>query len=96
MPFSYYRLDPIKESLEAAGFIDLRISVLTIEKEIANADAFARGLIHGNPIVDEIRKRGGVDPDRVVDALALALRKQFGDEPTQMTLQAIVVEATRR
>jgi hypothetical protein len=57
--------------------------------------AHSRGLIHGNPIVDEIRKRGGVDPDRVVDALAAALRKQFGDDPGQMTLQAIVVEATK-
>ena len=96
VPFSYYRLDPIKEFLEAAGFIDLKIAVITIEKEIQDAGSFARGLIHGNPTVDEIRKRGGVDPDRVVDALAVALRKQFGDDPGQMTLQAIVVEATSR
>jgi ubiquinone/menaquinone biosynthesis C-methylase UbiE len=96
VPFSYYRLDPIKESLEAAGFIDLRIAVITIEKEILDAGSFARGLIYGNPIVDEIRKRGGVTPDRVVDALKVALCKQFGDDPGRMTLQAIVIEATRR
>jgi ubiquinone/menaquinone biosynthesis C-methylase UbiE len=96
VPFSYYRLDPIKESLEAAGFIDLRIAVITIEKEILDAGSFARGLIYGNPIVDEIRKRGGVTPDRVVDALKVALCKRFGDDPGRMTLQAIVIEATRR
>jgi SAM-dependent methyltransferase len=96
VPFSYHRIDPIKDSLEAAGFIDLRIAVLTFEKEIVNAGSFARGLIHGNPIVDEIRKRGGVDPDRIVDALTVALRQQYGADPAPMTLQAIVIEATKR
>jgi ubiquinone/menaquinone biosynthesis C-methylase UbiE len=95
VPFSYHRLDPIKDSLEAVGFIDLRFDIITVERQIADAARFAHGLIHGNPIVDEIRKRGG-DPDRVVDALAAALRQQFGANPTLMTLQAIVIEATKQ
>jgi SAM-dependent methyltransferase len=95
VPFSYCRIDPIKDSLEAVGFSDLTFTVLTFEKEIGNAHAFARGLIHGNPIVDEIRKRGG-DPDKVVDALTEALRRQYGADPAPMTLQAIVIEATKR
>lgn len=96
VPFSYHRIDPIKDSLEAAGFLDLKFTVLTLEKEIGSADDFARGLIHGNPIVDEIRKRGGVDPDHVVNALTVALHQQYGVDPAPMTLQAIIVESTKK
>ena len=96
VPFSYHRIDPIKDSLEAAGFFDLKFTVLTFEKEIGNANAFARGLIHGNPFIDEIRKRGGADPDHVVDALTNALHEQYGEDPAPMTLQAIIVESTKR
>jgi hypothetical protein len=37
VPFSYSLIDPIKTSLEAAGFIDLQFIVITIQKEIADA-----------------------------------------------------------
>jgi len=34
------------------------------------AARFARGLVHGNPLIDQIKVRGGGDPDRIVDAIA--------------------------
>jgi hypothetical protein len=36
-----------------------------------------------------------VEPDRVVDALARALREEFGADPARMPLQAIVFSAVR-
>jgi SAM-dependent methyltransferase len=39
---SYNKIDPIKDSLSDAGFIDLRIAVLTREKQVADIGAFAR------------------------------------------------------
>jgi hypothetical protein len=48
------------------------------------------------PIIDQIRSRGGVDPDRIVDAVGQALRKEFGADPGQMALQAIIFSASRR
>jgi hypothetical protein len=81
VPFSYYQIDPIKESLIAAGFTDINVAVVRLEKEIPDAARFARGLIHGNPLIDQIKARGGVDPDRIVDALAQALRQEFGTDP---------------
>lgn len=53
-------------------------------------------LVFGNPLIDQIRSRGGVDPERVVDALAEALPREFGTDPTRLPLQAIVFEARRR
>jgi ubiquinone/menaquinone biosynthesis C-methylase UbiE len=95
VPFSYYRIDPIKESLIEIGFNNINIAVVKLYKEIPDVARFARGLIHGNPLIDQIRTRGGVEPDRVVDALTRALRAEFGADPARMPLQAIVFSATK-
>jgi SAM-dependent methyltransferase len=96
VPFSYYQIDPIKESLISAGFTDINVAVVRLEKEIPDATRFARGLVHGNPLIDQIKLRGGVDPDRIVAALAQALRQEFGADPGRMPLQAIIFSASRR
>jgi len=95
VPFGYHRLDPIKDSLAAAGFSDLRISVLSLNKIVPDLADYSRALVFGNPLIDQIRARGVVDPERVVDALAKALPRKFGTDPTRIPLQAIVFEARR-
>ena len=95
VPFSCQGIDPIKEALVDAGFTDIRIAVVQVEKQIPKAAAFARGIVHGNPLIDQIRARGGVNIDRVVDALTAALHQEFGADPGRMPLQAIVFEARR-
>jgi hypothetical protein len=95
VPFSYFEIDPIKESLFNAGFSDIRIAVVTVEKEISDAAAFARGLVFGNPLINEIQARGGVDPEQIADTLTTALRREFGADPGRMSLQAIVFEVTK-
>jgi SAM-dependent methyltransferase len=94
VPSSYNKIDPIKDSLSDIGFIDLRIAVLTWEKQVADIGAFARALVYGNPLIDMIRTRGGVDPDQVVNALGKALAREFGN-PALLPLQAILFETTR-
>jgi ubiquinone/menaquinone biosynthesis C-methylase UbiE len=96
VPFSCHQIDPIKESLISAGFTDITVAVVALEKEIPDAGHFARGLVYGNPLIDQIRARGGVNPDQVVDALAHALRAEFGEDPGRMPLQAIIFSASRR
>jgi ubiquinone/menaquinone biosynthesis C-methylase UbiE len=95
VPFSCHQIDPIKESLIDAGFADVNVAVVRQDKEIPDVALFARGLVYGNPLIDQIRARGGVDPDRIVDALMSALRREFGADPARMPLQAIVFSATR-
>ena len=94
MAGSYNKIDPIKDSLSDAGFIDLRIAVLTREKQVADIGAFARAMVYGNPLIDMIRARGGVDPDQVVDALGEAFAREFGN-PGRLPQRAILFEATR-
>jgi SAM-dependent methyltransferase len=95
VPFGYYQIDPLKDALLDAGFAELHVHLVTFQQTIADVAAFARGLVFGNPLVDQIRQRGGVDPGRVVDALADAMCQAFGAKPGRMALQAIVVEAAR-
>lgn len=96
VPFGYHQIDPIKESLLAAGFSPIGATVIERTKRIPDAHAFARGLVYGNPLADQIRQRGGVEPDRVVDAIAEELRREFGADPGTMRIQAIVFEAEKR
>jgi ubiquinone/menaquinone biosynthesis C-methylase UbiE len=95
VPFGYHRVDPIKDSLEAAGFSDLRIEVLSLNKTVPDVAAYAQALVLGNPLIDQIRARGSIDPARVIEALAEAIPVEFGNDPVRIPLQAIVFEATR-
>jgi len=94
VPFSYYRLDPIKEAVTEAGFTGLRIEVLSRDQAIPDVAAFARGFVYGNPLADQVRARGG-DPDAVVTALTEIYRREFGPDPGRTPLQAILFEMTR-
>jgi SAM-dependent methyltransferase len=93
VPFGYCSIDAIKEAVAEAGFTGFSAAVLHIDKTVADMTAFARGLIHGNPVVEQIRARGG-DPDRVVEAVSDAMRREFGDPP-RSPLQVIFFEARK-
>jgi len=95
VPFGYHRIDPIKDSLEAAGFADLRIAVLSLNKTVHDVPTYARALVLGNPLVDQIRSRGGVDPEQIIERLAEAIPREFGTNPVRLPLQAIVFDARR-
>ncbi|MFO1125567.1 MAG: methyltransferase domain-containing protein [Methylocystis sp.] len=92
-PFSCADIDPIKEALIGAGFTDIAISVQPRVKDVADPTAFAQGLVLGSPLYDQIRERGGVSPELVVEAMAERLTQAHGDNPTRLPMQAILYEA---
>ena len=94
VPFSCNQIDPIKEDLLAAGFTGIDASVVTLEKTIPDAAAFARGLVYGNPLIDQIRARGG-DPKPVFDTVVERLHREFGADPGRMPLQALMFSARK-
>jgi len=95
-PFAYHLIDPIKEALIDTGFGDISIAVIRREQQIADLPQFARGNTYGSPLVDQVRARGGVDPDHLVAELERVIGREFGTNPCRVPLQAIVFEATRR
>ena len=95
VPFSCHQIDPIKEMLIAAGFVDIDIAVIRQERELPEVAHFARAAVFGNPLIDQVRTRGGVDPERIVEALEREFRREFGN-PGRMPIQAIVFSASKR
>lgn len=91
VPFSCHAIDPIKEALIRAGFTNIVASVLKRQQPVADFAAFARGVIFGNPVREQIQQRGG-DPNTVQASVISAFRKEFGAEPTSMPLQTILFE----
>ena len=94
VPFGHHQIDPIKESLLAAGFDGIAVSVVRRHQPVADFSAFAGGCVFGNPVFDQIRQRGG-KPSEVHQAVAAAMREEFGDEPAMISLQALMFEARK-
>jgi ubiquinone/menaquinone biosynthesis C-methylase UbiE len=94
VPVSCAEIDPIKESLIACGFENI---VVSVQKRVSDIDAlsFARGLVFGTPLIDELRERGGIDPESVAQSISQALVREFGVNPTRYPMQAILFEAEK-
>ncbi len=88
VPFHYGDPNVVRTDLATAGWHDVVHETITLNKTIENPEAFATALVYGNPLIDEIRERGGVDPDMVAAAMLDALHDKFGPAPLVMPLVA--------
>jgi ubiquinone/menaquinone biosynthesis C-methylase UbiE len=95
VPFSCHQIDPIKELLIAAGFSGISVVVVRQEKEIPDVANFARAAVQGNPLIDQVRARGGIEPEEIIGALTEEFRREFGADPGRMPLQAIIFSAQK-
>ena len=91
VPFGYNDTDAIKRALELAGFIDCETERSPHTQAIFDAQLFAKGMVDGNPLRQELLERG-IDPASVSERLSQALRERLGDS---MPLQAIFVTARK-
>jgi SAM-dependent methyltransferase len=93
VPFCYHSIDAIKVSLIDAGFTDIKASVVRLAKQVADPALFARGLIFGTPLIEQIRTRAGADPERLIEALTDAFIRELRLGECPLHMQAIVFEA---
>lgn len=93
VPFSYPDETLVKRDLSKGGFNDVTSEVLEFEQSVSDWAYFAHGLVFGNPLIDEIKSRGGVAANEVARAIEKELRKRFGPNPSSMPLKATVFEA---
>ena len=94
IPLPYW-FDPIKNAPVATGFTEITCAVIRRDQPLRDAAHFARGIVHGNPLFDQIRARGSVDPEAMVTALTADFHQAFGPDPTRMPLEALFFEATK-
>ena len=95
VPFGCAAIDPIKEALIDAGFTGISVDVLPIDKRVDDLDLFVRGLISGNPVVDQIRARGRTTPAAMETELAETFKRELGTDPTVVPLQSIFYSAVK-
>lgn len=90
VPFGYADTEVIRSGVTASGFNQVQIEKLPLEVEIGSAGEFARGLVFGNPLFEEISERGG-DAEDICLRLEARISDLIGDT---LSLQAILVDAT--
>ena len=90
VPFGYSDQGAVMADMAAGGRQDIECETVRFTKDVADWALFAHGLVFGNPLIHEIHKRGGVEPEAVKQAILTALRARFGREPASMPLLATV------
>jgi hypothetical protein len=73
--------------------MDINVSIRSRVKEVADPMDFARGFVFGSPLVEQLRERGGVDAESIVEELAERLAQELGENPMRLPMQAIFYEA---
>lgn len=91
-PFGYFEIEPIRAALINAGFDRVSVDIVSLKQTILDPEAFAQGLVLGNPVVEEIKARGRAPIEDVVATMKSALIDKFGDGGS-VPLQAIVFTA---
>jgi ubiquinone/menaquinone biosynthesis C-methylase UbiE len=95
IPYGYHALDPMVALLRDAGFGAIEINIVPTVVERPSAHDVARGCVEGNPGIHEIQARATVPVAEIVEAVAAALREEFGDAPLRAPLQAIAITARK-
>jgi ubiquinone/menaquinone biosynthesis C-methylase UbiE len=92
-PFGFHDRGVIRKMLDSAGFSRIEDVVVSTRSQSPSAEEFARGLVEGNPIINEIQARGAASAEEIIKELADRIRKKLGGKPVPVHLQAIVFEA---
>jgi len=91
VPFGYHDKSEIIAAVLQAGFDDVKAEHVPLSATIVSASSFAKGLVFGNPLYEEIVTRGG-DPNAVLEAVTEAIDTELG---SAMPLRALVVHASK-
>jgi ubiquinone/menaquinone biosynthesis C-methylase UbiE len=94
IPFSLCDSEVVRELLQNAGFEKIESFAETRPCRATSVKAFATGLVRGNPVGTEATERG-VDPEKIIAALAKNLAERFGGTVVEGTMRAIVWQATK-
>ncbi|WP_374008581.1 class I SAM-dependent methyltransferase [Leifsonia sp. LS-T14] len=92
VPFGLSDVNRLRELAQSTGFGTLRIDVVPHDAPVASWDDFADGLIAGNPVADQLRRRSA-DLDELIREVARRLEQEFGPAPTTTPVQTIFFRA---
>jgi len=78
VPFSFHDPETITALLTAVGFNHIQLTVLPLAAIAGSAPDIAKGLIHGQPIVNSIKERAKSSVSEVEATLAAAIADKYG------------------
>lgn len=96
VPFSFHDLESINSLVSAAGFTEIQLAVLRLPAVSPSAEEAAKGLVHGNPVINVIRERSESSIPEIEAAVAEAVAAQCGDTPVRARMQALICAAVRQ
>jgi len=88
--FGYGDRNAVAGLLDQAGFRDVEVHLVAKTSVARSAQELAAGLVEGHPLVDEIRLRDAACVPAVVDAVARAIARQFGEHPVKTRIAALI------
>lgn len=95
VPFSFHDVEIINSFLSAAGFSEVQFVLLRLPAVSPSAEEMARGLVHGNPVINALRERSESSIPEIEAAIAAAVAAQCGDDPVRAQMQALICNASR-
>jgi ubiquinone/menaquinone biosynthesis C-methylase UbiE len=95
VPFSFHDVGTINSLLSAAGFTEMQFFLLRLQALSASAEEAARGLVHGNPVINVLRERSESRIPEIEAAVAAAVAAQCGDDPVRARMQALICSASK-
>ncbi len=92
VPFGLSDVGRLRDLAQATGFGRVRVDVLPFDAPVASWAAFADGLILGNPVSDQLRRRSA-DVEGVVREVGRRLEVEYGPAPANIRLQTLFYRA---
>jgi ubiquinone/menaquinone biosynthesis C-methylase UbiE len=83
VPFSFHDLESINSLVSAAGFTEIQLAVLRLPAVSPSAEEAAKGLVHGNPVINVIRERSESSIPEIEAAVAEAVAAQSETRPCE-------------
>jgi ubiquinone/menaquinone biosynthesis C-methylase UbiE len=94
IPFSLHDAHQLTAWLEEVGFNHVTVRPINLPSVSPTAVDAAKGLVQGTPLAIALQERNA-DTEAITNAVAEALRTQFGDNPPRGRMCALICEGIR-
>lgn len=95
VPYGYYDLNEIKNTLLASGFGDIEISVQPRTSEAASSRDVAMAYIAGSPLAAQLAGMSPPPEAEVIERVERAIAQEFGAAPSRAPMEAFQITARR-
>lgn len=93
VPFAMAEPEPLAAAARVGGFAGHHVERIAMAPQVPSWEEFARGVVRGNPLADQVEARGGSAAE-LVEAVAAELEATLGPAPASLPMVAYLHTAT--